>query len=311
MPKKRVEDFSREEIFQMGDNAWKVGDYDEARKNYLKASKLYHEVEDFEGMAIVELRAADLELSLDNYEKAEKSIKFAISFVENLDYAQATYLELLLKMAKVKLRSENNGEAFLYVGKAIKASKSAGNWDLMGEAYDLEANIYLSEDNEQKALGAYKNAAKAYGKSGVTLKEAAILRTIARIEMKNKNYDYAHDVLEKCRDLYRENGDLLGEASALSAIGSLRYIIRDIENARKALMKSVYLYGKVSHQFAEAEALLYLARVESSDKEKGDFERAKAHYKRSIELFGFVGNEVMKEAVLKEYQVFLKKIKKA
>ncbi len=84
--------------------------------------------------------------------------------------------------------------------------------------------------------------------------------------MKNKNYDVAHDLLEKCRNLYRENGDLLGEASALSAIGCLRYIIRDIENARKALMKSVYLYGKVAHHFAETRSLLYLARVEAYDK---------------------------------------------
>ena len=98
--------------------------------------------------------------------------------------------------------------------------------------------------------------------------------------MKFKNYDVAHDLLERCRDLYRENGDLLGEASALSAIGCLRYIIRDIPNARKALMKSVYLYGKVSHHFAEAEALLYLARVEAFNQEQGDFERAKIHYKR-------------------------------
>ena len=126
--------------------------------------------------------------------------------------------------------------------------------------------------------------------------------------MKNKNYDVAHDLLEKCRNLYRENGDLLGEASALSAIGCLRYIIRDIENARKALMKSVYLYGKVAHHFAEAESLLYLARVEAYDKEHGDFDRAKAHYKRSIELFDFLGNDDMKKTVLDEYYNFLNRI---
>lgn len=114
--------------------------------------------------------------------------------------------------------------------------------------------------------------------------------------------------MERCRDLYRENGDLLGEASALSAIGCLRYIIRDIANARKALMKSVYLYGKVSHHYAEAESLLYLARVEAFDKSRGDFERAKAHYKRSIELFDFMGNETMKSAVLDEYYNFLNRI---
>ena len=33
---------------------------------------------------------------------------------------------------------------------------------------------------------------------------------------------------------------------------SLRFLIGDIPNARKALMKSVYLYGKAGHNFAEA-----------------------------------------------------------
>ncbi len=73
-------------------------------------------------------------------------------------------------------------------------------------------------------------------------------------------------------------------------------------------MKSVYLYGKVSHHYAEAESLLYLARVEAFDKSRGDFERAKAHYKRSIELFDFMGNETMKSAVLDEYYNFLNRI---
>jgi len=179
------------------------------------------------------------------------------------------------------------------------------NKNLLGEVYDQMAFVYLSEGKNNEALKSYKTAAKLFEQDGISLKEASVLRAIARIEMKNCNYDAAHDVLEKCRDLYRENGDLLGEASALSAIGCLRYIIRDIEKARKALMKAVYLYGKATHHYAEAESLLYLARVEAIDRERGDFERAKAHYKRSIDLFDFLGNDTMKKAVLEEYNNFL------
>ena len=175
----------------------------------------------------------------------------------------------------------------------------------MGDVYDKEAYLSLLIGKDQDALASYRKAAELFKKEGVSLKEASTLRAIARLEMKRYNYDEAHDVLEQCRDLYRENGDLLGEASALSAIGCLRYVIRDIENARKALMKAVYLYGKATHHYAEAESLLYLARVESSDKDRGDFERAKAHYKRSIELFGFLGNETMKNSILEEYNNFL------
>lgn len=121
------------------------------------------------------------------------------------------------------------------------------NKNLLGDAYEQEAYICLLNNKEQQALEKYRLAADLFNQDGTTLKEAATLRAMARLEMKFKNYDVAHDLLERCRDLYRENGDLLGEASALSAIGCLRYIIRDIPNARKALMKSVYLYGKVSH----------------------------------------------------------------
>ena len=81
-----------------------------------------------------------------------------------------------------------------------------------------------------------------------------------------------------------------------------------LTNARKALMKSVYLYGKVEHHFAEAEALLYLARVEAFDSEKGDWERAKMHYKKAIELFDFLQNDVMKNVVLNEYYDFLNRM---
>ena len=70
-------------------------------------------------------------------------------------------------------------------------------------------------------------------------------------------------------------------------------------------MKSVYLYGRAAHHFAEAEALLYLARVEAYNREQGDYELAKSHYKRSIELYDFLGNETMKRAVLEEYHNFL------
>lgn len=141
----------------------------------------------------------------------------------------------------------NTDEAIATVRRAQEVLGAIDNRDLLGDAYDHEAYVYLMLNRENDAAGAYRKAADLFEQDGNSLKEASTLRAIARIEMKNKNYDVAHDLLEKCRNLYRENGDLLGEASALSAIGYLRYIIRDIENARKALMKSVYLYGKVAH----------------------------------------------------------------
>ena len=292
-------------VFQEGDDFWHGGQYDEAREGYEKATALYNKNGDSEGEAFSLSRLGELELSLDDFYEAEKALFAAVELVRDDELAQNTHGEALIKLAKLETSRGQLLKARQYLKTAKNVLEAIDNRDLLGEAYDHEAYVHLLENKNIDALQAYCKAAELFRSDGISLKEASTLRAIARIEMKNKNYDSAHEALERCRDLYRENGDLLGEASALSAIGCLRYIIRDIGNARKALMKSVYLYGKVAHHFAEAESLLYLARVEASDKECGDFERAKAHYKRSIDLFDFMGNEMMKNAVLEEYQNFL------
>lgn len=292
------------QVAQKGDDAWRVGKYDEARSNYVRAAKLYDEYEDYQGESQVLSRLGELELSLENFEAAEKAAKAAVELVKNVPDAENTCGEAWLKLAKI-YTAKYEFETALNVVKQAERVLEQGSRTLLGDCYDQEAYIYLMTEQEGKALVAYKKAAELFEHDNIGLKEAAVLRAIARIEMKAQNYDVAHDVLEKCRVLYRENGDILGEASALSAIGCLRYIIRDIANARKALMKSVYLYGKVSHHFAEAEALLYLARVEAYNQEQGDFARAKVHYKKAIELFDFLQNDTMKNAVLNEYHNFI------
>jgi tetratricopeptide (TPR) repeat protein len=293
-------------VFQEGDDLWNASRYDEARETYERAVGLYGE-EDFEGKSFALARLGELELSLDNYDRALLVLDTAAEYVQNEELAQNTYGDILVKLSKVFTAKGDYAKAMKMVKQAEKVLNEISNYDLLGDAYDHEAYIYLTQNKEKDALDVYYKAAEAFKRERIELKEASTLRAIVRILMKNKKYDEAHDLLERCRDLYRENGDLLGEASALSAIGTLRYIIGDIELARKALTKSVYLYGKVSHSFAEAEALLYLARVEAFSKDLGDFERAKMHYKKSIELFDFVGNEVMCKIVQEEYEAFLTK----
>ena len=294
------------QVAQDGDNDWRQGMYPSARMHYSRAAQLYNEKEDYQGEAQVLNRMAEMELSLEEYEQAEKILDNSLEIVKDLTDAESTHIETLILQSKVYTAQYKLEKALSTIKQAEKEFHTSGGI-LLGDCYDQEAYIHLVMGNEAKALDAYERAAHIFAEEHTGLKEASALRSMARIEMKFQNYERAHDLLERCRELYRENGDLLGEASSLSAIGCLRYIIRDIEKARKALMKAVYLYGKVSHHFAEAEALLYLARVESYNKEEGDFERAKSHYKKSIELYDFLQNETMKNAVVEEYDNFLKR----
>ena len=297
-------------VFQEGDDAWRSGDYALCREKYRDAAKLYFDNNDVEGAAFVLCRLGELELSQYNYDKAEVALMGALNFVETADDADNTKGLILINLSKLRAEQLEYKHALHFIKEAKKVLHKNANSVLEGEAWEYEAYIYLMSGDDKAAILAYMEAAELYRVEHMSHKEATVLRAIARLQMKHKNYDKAHDILEKCRELYRENGDLLGEASCLSAIGSLRYIIRDIPNARKALMKAVYLYGKAGHHFAEAEALLYLARVEAVNQEQGSYPRAKTHYKHSIELYDFMQNEIMKNAVLDEYQNFLKRIGK-
>ena len=73
------------EVFQEGDDAWKDGLYDLAKKKYINAAKLYHDDKDEEGEAFALSRLGELQLSLDEYEEAAKSLDAAAELVKYLD----------------------------------------------------------------------------------------------------------------------------------------------------------------------------------------------------------------------------------
>ena len=80
------------------------------------------------------------------------------------------------------------------IKKAQEVLAAIDNHDLLGDAYDQEAYIFMVRNQEDEALKAYRKAAELFRRDGIGLKEASTLRAIARIEMKKKNYEEAHDV---------------------------------------------------------------------------------------------------------------------
>ena len=88
-------------IFQEGDDFWHAGSYDEAGSAYEKSAALYHEKHDAEGEAFALSRLGELEISLNNYERAEKALLSAIELTRDLELAQNTYGEVLIKLSKL------------------------------------------------------------------------------------------------------------------------------------------------------------------------------------------------------------------
>lgn len=165
---------------------WHGGQYDEARKKYLYAADLYHKTGDTEGEAFVYSRLGELELSLDNYKEAEKALRQSTALVENYIDGQNTYGEALIKLSKVQTASGEDEKALQTIKKAQEVTAATDNKNLLGDAYEQEAYICLLNNKEQQALEKYRLAADLFNQDGTTLKEAATLRAMARLEMKFK-----------------------------------------------------------------------------------------------------------------------------
>ncbi len=292
--------------FSQADKFWLKGKHDKARTSYKKSIDLYMRETDIEGRASALNRLGELELSLHEYDGAKMLFSTACTLVKGLPEYQTLYANIVFNKAKLATETNDYKHGLKRVKQAEDIVKATKNNVLWGDILELKSYIYQQQGNEKEALDAMVIASNLYKDARNSIKEASVLRSMARILIKNKDYDTAHDLLERCKILYRENGDLLGEASVLTAIGSLRLKIGDIEKSRKALMKSVALYDKATHAKAKAETLLYLARVEASDKIHGDFHRAKIHYKKAIEIFNFLGNDSLKEKAIDEYYKFNK-----
>ncbi len=174
-------------VFQEGDDAWLRGDYEAARGKYRDAAKLYRDSGDEEGAAFVYSRLGELELSQYHYDEAATALATALDLIHGRDYAANTYGETLIRFSKVRTAQLNYAAALALIRDAEKVLEETGSKDLGGEAYEHEAYIHLMQENEKEALRAYQAAAEMFESGRVTLKEAAVLRAIARLEMKNKN----------------------------------------------------------------------------------------------------------------------------
>ena len=168
-------------VFQEGDDNWHAGRYDEARSCYEKAAGLYNDSGDTEGEAFALSRLGELELSLENYEAASAALNASVELVKNFVDGQNTYGDALIKLSKVQAAAGNTDEAIATVRRAQEVLSAIGNRDLLGDAYDHEAYVYLMLNREDDASEAYRKAADLFEQDGNSLKEASTLRAIARI----------------------------------------------------------------------------------------------------------------------------------
>ena len=120
--------------FQEGDDFWKQGNYDEARSKYAKAAELYDKKDDPQGEAFVLTRLGELDLSLDNFDKAEKSLKAAAELVADLVDGSITHGQQYINLYNGKIFHDGSRRRGPDGGNANFRPVLHDGWARRGEA---------------------------------------------------------------------------------------------------------------------------------------------------------------------------------
>ncbi len=263
---------------------WLEGDFKAARVAFGDARDECLKNGDYPGVAETQMKLGDFERAQGRTEQAKEAYTDALSMLL-LEYdAQKLSGELKLKLAQIALEQEEYEETERLLEHAESLFDEVSDAAGLARAAEMRGLIAMTQGDYEKAVPFYARAAELNAAEKNTLKEAVLLRTLARLYMSLNRMDEAHDVLEKSIVHFRENGDLLGEAGALVAVGILRTTIGDYMLAARAFRKAIMLYGKLGHAPGEGEACFYLARLEAMGGSRESLRNAARDYRRSIEL---------------------------
>jgi tetratricopeptide (TPR) repeat protein len=178
-------------------------------------------------------------------------------------------------LGQTYLDGEDFRKAEQWYERALQISPDPSYYHGFGLSLMHQERYDQAEENLQKALHDYDEAGDISG-------QAAVLSSLAAIDMKKGETGAAREKMEKIAGIMGQLGDLPGQARALQETARLELMASNFDSARERLERSLELLQSSGDGRGAAFALFNLA---SLDLERGDFQNAAAEYARALPLF--------------------------
>lgn len=235
-------------------------EYGQARQDLSTAARLFQEVGDDQGLALVIRHIAFLDRMGGHLDQATRSYQRALDiFRQTGDHVAAAYV--LHSLAEVKLERGELCEARELLSEALRLSRSAQSRRVEAQVLHRVGEAHLLAGEPGPAAGVFKEALAIVRAIGDLIGEAYILQGIGVALVRRGEFDQARDALQRAVALASTVSERLAEARALLGLSELALSTGDPGQAVTSAREASGIFRSAGVPLQEAHALTALSKA--------------------------------------------------
>ncbi|MFC4588510.1 AfsR/SARP family transcriptional regulator [Sphaerisporangium corydalis] len=234
--------------------------FPEARRDFEAATRLFDDIGDDTGTALVLRNIAFLDRMSGDYEQATAHYERALSmFTSTGDQVASAYV--LHNLAQLRLETGDPEGASNLLSEALELSRQGGSRRVETQVLHRMGDTYLGWDEPALAAEIFDTALAMVREIGDPAGEAYILNGLGIARLRLGETAVAEDALRHAVRLARTTGDRLAEARSLLGLGELALACEDAEHAVIHFEQALSLFQSIRTPAYEARALAMLTEA--------------------------------------------------
>ena len=228
--------------------------------------------------------------AMGNVAEEESALTKALEWERKSNFKSEIGKSLFL-LAELKCREGQYDEGIQYLNEARSIYKEIEDYVWLARCYDLQARLYFTSGEADKATAFFEAALEAVEKSSDYKEQVFNLNKLGQLYLKAKNIDQARGYFERARTLSHQENFLDGYAAAVNCLAELAEIEdkkdeRDIllTNGIQALEKLL-----ISTQ-REPERASTLDKIGSFYANMKNFQQALIYFQRAKKAYQSLGD---------------------
>jgi DNA-binding SARP family transcriptional activator/predicted negative regulator of RcsB-dependent stress response len=247
-------------LYSMGSLHMSQQRFGPARKEFITAAKLFSDVDDDQGIALVTRHIAYMDRLSGRLDDATIRYEQALAtFRATGDHVAAAYV--LQNLAQVKLEQREFGKAMELLSDALRLSRIAQCTRAEAQALHRTGEAYLLAGDPGRAVDTFELALARIREIGDPVGEAHVLQGAGLARVRQGELDKARSTLQRALQIAHTLGERLVEARALLALGELALVSGAPGNAVVSGRRAAGAFHDMGVSLHEAQALSLLSHA--------------------------------------------------
>jgi len=248
-------------ILQLGILAYRLGDYDEAARQYQRSLDIAERLGNEAGMADGYLNLGILAQERGDYDEAARQYQRALDFRERLG-DEAGMADAYHNLGTLAQARRDYDEAARQYQRALDIFERLGNQAGMATSYHQLGILAQFQRVYDEAARQYQRALDIFERLGNQADMAASYHQLGRLAKERGDYDEAARYYQRALDIKERLGNQAGMAISYLNLGILAHDRGDYDEAARQYQRALDINGRLGNQAEIANTFSQLGMLE-------------------------------------------------